>query len=328
VLVDRFGRNIDYLRVSVTDRCNYRCLYCMPEEGILLEPHADILTYEEIVTVVKAAAQNGIKRVRLTGGEPLVRRDLPWLVQSLVAIQGIEEVSLTTNGSLLAPMAGALAKAGLRRVNVSLDTLVPDKFDRITRLGTFENTWAGILAAESVGLAPIKINTVAIRGFNDNELLDLAKLTFDHPWQVRFIELMPFITDVACSSGRSYQDNQYLSVKEIKKSLASLDLQPVSGIPGNGPARIYQAVGAVGTIGLISPIGEHFCNTCNRLRLTADGRLRPCLLQDGEIMVRDALRNGEEISPYLKKAVLLKPESHHLELNQSRFNRKMSQIGG
>jgi cyclic pyranopterin phosphate synthase len=328
VFVDRFGRVINYFRISVTDRCNYRCIYCMPQEGISLEPHDLILRFEEIVQIVRAAAQNGINRIRLTGGEPLVRRDLPWLVQALTAIPEIKEVSLTTNGSLLGKYAQSLADAGLKRVNVSLDTLKPQKFRTITRFGSFEDVWRGILAAEEANLTPVKINAVIIRSLNEDEIPDLAKLTYEHDWQVRFIELMPFEKQVGCQSGSILGKNRYVSVNEMRGKLDSFDLEPADGIPGNGPAKVFRAKGAIGTLGFISPLGEHFCGSCNRLRLTAEGKLRPCLLNDTEISIREPLRSGEDILPVLLKAVEAKPEGHDLALGKKSFNRKMSQIGG
>jgi GTP 3',8-cyclase len=325
---DRFGRSISYLRISVTDRCNYRCIYCMPEEGIRQSPNAAILTYEEITTFVKVAAENGINRIRLTGGEPLVRVGLPDLVRSLVNIPRIDQVSLTTNGSLLSEFAQTLANAGLKRVNISLDTLDPEKFRKITRRGSLDQVWAGILAAEAAGLTPIKINSVIARGVNDDEVLALARLTISHPWQVRFIELMPLEDDAAWEPHFSYQDNRFVPVQEIQTALDPLQLTPVSESNGDGPARVFRAKGACGTIGFISPLSDHFCNTCNRMRLTADGRLRPCLLHDFEISIREPLRRGEEILPYLRRAIDAKPQGHELCANFAPLKRKMAQIGG
>jgi cyclic pyranopterin phosphate synthase len=327
-LQDRFGRSISYLRISVTDRCNYRCIYCMPEEGIKQQTHGAILTYEEITSIARVAAENGIKRIRLTGGEPLVRRGLPWLVRSLADLPNIEQVSMTTNASLLSQFAQPLAEAGLKRVNISLDTLNPEKFQKITRRGSLEQVWAGIMAAEAAGLIPIKINAVVVRGVNDDELLDLARLTLTHPWQVRFIELMPLEDQEAWKTVFSHVDSRYVPVQEIKKALDPLQLSPIDAIYSDGPAKIYQAKGAQGTIGFISPLSDHFCNTCNRLRLTADGRLRPCLLNDLEVSIREPLRAGEEILPYLLQAIDAKPEGHELCSNYVPLKRKMAQIGG
>jgi GTP 3',8-cyclase len=327
-MLDSFGRSINYLRISVTDRCNYRCVYCMPEEGVPLHSHTQILTYEEIADVVRTAAENGISRIRITGGEPLIRRDLPRLIRALKLIPGIIEISLSTNGSLLSQFASSLSDAGLDRVNVSLDTLRPDRFEKITRKGKIESVWEGIASAEKAGLNPIKVNVVVIRGFNEDELIDFTRLAFIHPWQVRFIELMPLESFDSWGSNFIGESKRYFSVQEMQELLGELNLQPVEGDIGNGPARIFKQIGASGTIGFISPLGDHFCDTCNRLRLTADGRLRPCLLNNYEIPIRDALRSGENIASYLLKAINSKPREHDLCKNFTPLKRKMSQIGG
>ncbi len=328
VLRDRFGRTINYMRISVTDRCNFRCVYCMPPEGIRWRPHEEILSFEEIVQVVQVAAGLGINRIRLTGGEPLVRRGLSELVRAIAAIPGIQDLSLTTNASLLEDHAQALAGAGLTRVNISLDTLDAEKFQRITRGGSLEKVLHGIQAAEASGLAPIKINVVTVRGLNDDELIKLAELTYEHDWQVRFIELMPVGNLEDWGSGFPPSTGRYFSIQEMRTVLAPLDLQPEETVNGNGPAKVYRARGALGTLGFISPLGEHFCATCNRLRLTADGNLRACLLMDGEIPIRDVLRSGDDIRPYLQQAIELKPEGHELILQHFPILRKMAQIGG
>jgi GTP 3',8-cyclase len=325
---DRFGRPICYLRISITDRCNFRCIYCMPEEGIKQQPHDAILTFEEITTIVGVAAQNGIRHIRLTGGEPLVRQGLPELVGSLAKLPNIDQVTMTTNGSLLAPFASALARAGLKRVNISLDTLNPAKFRKITRGGSVDQVWAGITSAEEAGLTPIKINTVIVRGVNDDEILELGRLSLFHPWQVRFIELMPFEDQKRWEAFTSNGKSRFVSVQEIAKVLDPLQLVPVGEAGGDGPAKVYQAKGAVGTIGFISPLSEHFCNTCNRIRLTADGRLRPCLLNDQEISIREPLRAGTDILPYLLQAIDAKPIGHDLCSDFTSLKRKMVQIGG
>ncbi len=329
-LRDRFDRRIDYLRISVTDRCNLRCVYCMPPQGVPWKPHADILSYEEIVQVVEAAAWLGIHKIRLTGGEPLVRRDVTKLVRAISRIPGIEDVSLTTNGILLDKLAAPLAEAGLTRVNISLDTLDPTKFWRLTRLGDIDRVWRGIEVAEQVGLVPIKINTVVVRHVNDDELIDLARLTLDRAWHVRFIELMPLGNVGDWGLGFPPAHNRYLSVQDMLERLAPLDLVPTDQPIGNGPARTYYIPGARGTVGFISPLGDHFCSTCNRLRLTADGRLRPCLLHDIEVPVREALRARDWIVPLIEQAVALKPRSHDLlsEDACAPQDRIMSQIGG
>jgi cyclic pyranopterin phosphate synthase len=322
-IIDSYGRRIDYLRISVTDRCNLRCIYCLPPEGVPHISHSEILSYEEIRAVVQAAAQLDIRRVRLTGGEPLVRADFPELVKMLSRIEGIMELSLTTNGALLKDHAQALRQAGLSRVNVSLDTLRADRFRDITRLGELEDVLAGIEAAKKAGLHPIKTNTVVVRGINDDEILDFAGLTYREGWHVRFIELMPF-KGVA----------QPVPSVEVQQHVSSLGkLEPCMSMTGNGPARYYRLAGAKGTIGFISPLTEiSFCSRCNRIRLTPDGKLRPCLLGDNEIDLRTPLRNNasmEELKRLILRAVASKPEHHHLkDTNHRPLERKMSQIGG
>lgn len=329
-LRDSFDRRIDYLRISVTDRCNLRCVYCMPPEGVPWRPHADILSYEEIVQIVEAAARLGIHKIRLTGGEPLVRRDVSALVRAISHIPGIEDISLTTNGILLDKLAAPLAEAGLRRVNISLDTLDPIKFRRLTRLGEVDRVWRGIEAAERAGLAPIKINAVVVRDVNDDELVDLARLTIDHVWHVRFIELMPVGNEGDWGTGFPPANDRYFSVQDMLDRLALLDLVPVNQPTSNGPARTYSIPGAPGIVGFISPLGNHFCSTCNRLRLTADGRLRSCLLHDIEVPVREAVRNGHRLTPLIQQAVALKPRSHDLLSADATApqDRMMCQIGG
>jgi GTP 3',8-cyclase len=325
-IIDYLGRTIDYLRISVTDRCNLRCIYCMPPEGVPRIPHSNILSYEEIQTVVQAAAQLGINKVRLTGGEPLVRADFPELVKMLSQIKGIQELSLTTNGTLLKDYAAALRQAGLSRINVSLDTLKADKFQYITRLGKLKDVLAGIEAAKEAGFCPVKINMVVIRGINDDEVLDFARMTYEDGWHVRFIELMPF-KGVA----------EFVPSAELRQRIAlvgKLEPRPDSiGITGNGPAMYYRLAGAKGTIGFISPLTElSFCSRCNRIRLTSDGKLRPCLLGDDEIDLKMPLRNNasmEELKRLILEAVASKPERHHLQGSNARVvKRRMSQIGG
>lgn len=329
MLIDSFGRQITYLRVSVTDRCNFRCVYCMPPGGIEHLAHDNILRYEEIFEIVQTAAEQGVREVRLTGGEPLVRRDLHVLVGMLTQIPGIEEVSLTTNGLLLEKYAASLAEAGLKRVNISLDTLDKEKFARITRGGSLETAWRGIEAAERCGLTPIKINAVLMRGVNDDEVVDLAKITLTHPWHIRFIELMPLQNQATWGEGFPDPREAYVRVEEAMEKLTVLGLEPINGKSGNGPAVEYRLKDGIGRIGFISPLSEgHFCNRCNRLRLTADGYLRPCLMSDLEIAVLPALRNGEAILPLLEKAVGMKPAGHSLANDQRPTGRYMTQIGG
>jgi len=325
-ILDSFGRSINYLRISVTDRCNLRCLYCMPPEGVPQMPHSEILSYEEIRTVVRAAAELGINRIRLTGGEPLVRADLPKLIKMLSQVEGIEELSLTSNGTFLKKYALEFKQAGLSRVNVSLDTLKPDRFQYITRLGELQTVLEGIEAAKEAGFEPVKINTVIMRGINDDEILDFAKMTYKEGWHIRFIELMPFKGGVEFVP--SIELRQHISL------LGKLEPCPDSiGITGNGPAMYYRLAGAKGTIGFISPLTEHsFCSRCNRMRLSPDGKLRPCLLAEDEVDLKTPLRNNasmDELKSLILKAVASKPEHHHLEGGNIRLvNRKMSQIGG
>jgi len=322
-ILDSFGRSINYLRVSVTDRCNLRCLYCMPPEGVPQMPHSEILSYEEVQTVVRAATELGINRIRLTGGEPLVRAELPKLIKMLSQIEGIQELSLTTNGTFLKKYALELKQAGLSRVNVSLDTFKADKFQYITRLGKLKDVLEGIEAANEAGFHPVKINTVVMRGINDDEILDFARMTYEEGCHVRFIELMPF-KGVA----------EFVSSAELRQHISLLGkLEPCASITGNGPAIYYRLSGAKGTIGFISPLSElSFCSRCNRMRLTPDGRLRPCLLGEDEIDLKMPLRNNasmEELKRLILKAVSSKPEHHHLEGGNVRLvKRKMSQIGG
>ena len=329
-LRDSFGRRIDYLRISITDRCNLRCVYCLPARGTRWQPRAELLNAEELLRVIGTAAELGVRRIRLTGGEPLVFPGLVDLVRRAALITGIEEISLTTNGMRLEALAPPLAEAGLARVNVSLDTLDPDKFRRITRGGDIRRVWRGLAAAEQCGLAPLKLNVVVVRGLNDDELLPLAQQTLRHPWHVRFIELMPVGNEGDWGAGFPAGPDRYLSVQAMQARLAPLGLVPDSGPVGNGPARNYRLLGALGTVGFISPVGEHFCAACNRIRLTADGRLRPCLLLDNEVPVREALRSGAELAPLIALAVASKPEHHALlradrQTPQERF---MCQIGG
>jgi cyclic pyranopterin phosphate synthase len=326
-LTDAFRRPVTYLRISVTDRCNLRCVYCMPESGLPWIPKAEILTFEEIARIVEAAAASGVRGVRLTGGEPLVRRDLAQLVRALAAIPGIDDISLSTNGLLLAEQAEELAAAGLRRVNVSLDTLREDRFFAIARRPGLERVLAGIDAALAAGLAPLKLNCVVMRGRNDDELAAFAELTRRRPLHVRFIEVMPVEDNLAL------QRDAYLSAGEIVARLEALGpLAPVAGPGGNGPARYFAFPGALGTAGVISPLSHDYCERCNRVRLTADGRLRLCLFGDYEIDLREPLRAGasrEAIAELFRGGMLIKPERHHLRLGeQSSRMRAFSEIGG
>jgi len=329
---DPFGRVIDYLRVSVTDRCNLRCVYCTPLERIPRRTHHEILRYEEIVRVVEAAAMLGLRKIRLTGGEPLVRLGLVELVRALARIPGIQEISLTTNGLLLDKFAGPLADAGLARVNVSLDTLQTDRFERMTRGGRIDQVWRGIEAAERAGLTPIKLNAVVIRALNDDELEAFARLTLDRAWNVRFIELMPIANQDDWGAGFPAPSERFVAVAEMRERVASVgELVAADSPRGNGPAQICRLAGAVGTLGFISSMSQHFCAHCNRLRLTADGWLRPCLLHEGEVNVKAALRDGADVSriqALIASAVLAKPKGHELPEHDLPPGRRMTTIGG
>jgi cyclic pyranopterin phosphate synthase len=335
-LSDTFNRPINYLRISVTDRCNLRCIYCMPAEGISLLSHDEILTYEEITTIVRLAAELGINKLRLTGGEPLVRARLPELVAMLAKIDTIDDISLTTNGALLRNYVGELKGAGLKRVNVSLDSLNEDKFERITRYRKLSDVLQGIESAKACGLNPVKINMVVMRGINDDEIFDFARLTITEGWHVRFIELMPFVTDnppEGHSTGRKANSHsQFMSADEIKERLNGLgELKPCLPITGNGPAKYLRFSQASGTIGFITPVSQHFCFNCNRLRLTAEGKLRPCLLSDQEIDLRQPLRSGaspEKLKQVITEAIQKKPKAHQLSRGRTSKKRLMSQVGG
>ena len=328
--LDSFHRPIRYLRVSVTDRCNLRCVYCMPPTGVPSRSHEEILRYEEIERVVRAAADLGITKVRLTGGEPLVRLGLVDFVAALARVPGVDDLSMTTNGILLPRYAESLAEAGLRRVNISLDTLRPDRFRRITRLGELQDVLAGIDAARRAGLQPIKINSVIIRHVNDDEVVPLAKRTVTEGWNLRFIEWMPVGNGVL--AGTDWHDRVVTAAEIVDKVEDVLGaLEPAKLDQGNGPARYYRLPGANGTVGFITPVSEHFCHECNRLRLTADGQLRSCLLSDSEIDLRSALRQGagvEEIKNLLLRGISQKPARHHLDEQADAEKRVMAQIGG
>ena len=325
-LSDSFQRPINYLRISVTDRCNLRCIYCMPRDGVKLMSHGDILTYEEIHTIVQAAAELGINKVRVTGGEPLIRLGLPRLITMLAQIESIDDISLTTNGIMLSRYAAELKSAGLRRVNVSLDTLKPERFQFITGGGSkLTDVLEGIEVSRTVGLNPVKINAVVMSGINDDELVDFAAQTITDEWHVRFIELMPV-------AGKDATISQFISVNEMKKRLEVLgELEPCLPSVGNGPAKYFRFPQAKGTIGFITPISEHFCFQCNRLRLTADGKLRPCLMSEDEIDLKQPLRSGISsvgLKKLIEEAVARKPGRHHLAEGYVPKDRPFSQVGG
>lgn len=322
---DQYGREIRDLRVSLTDRCNLRCVYCMPEE-MVFKPREELLTDEEILTLVRIASELGVRKVRLTGGEPTVRPGLVELVRRMAAIPGIRDLAMTTNGVLLERLAAPLAQAGLRRVNVSLDTLDPEKFKRITRWGALDSVLRGLEAAEDAGLAPIKLNAVIVRGFNDEDVVDLARLTLSRPWEVRFIEVMPF------GSVADFQRSSYVPSEETMSRIQAA-LGPLTSldVTGHDPARTFRVDGARGTLGFISSVSQPFCSQCGRLRLTAEGRLRLCLLRDDEVDLRTPLRAGasyEELRDRFRAAAFRKPWGHGLARNVIPRQRVMSQIGG
>lgn len=324
---DILQREINYLRLSVTDRCNLRCTYCMPREGIKPIPHEEILRNEEIEKLVRVAALVGINKIRLTGGEPLVRKGLPDLIELIAGIPGIDDIAVTTNGILLPEMAAGLKDAGVKRVNISLDTLEPRRYEEVTRLGKFGSAWRGIEAALEHGFHPVKINVVAIRGFNDDEILELAGLSFKYPLHVRFIELMPIGISDAWASCRHIPVHEIMDI--IEHGLGKL--QEVKKPAGNGPAKYYDLPGSKGSIGFISPVSDHFCSSCNRLRLTAEGKLRPCLYSDYEIDLKKPLRSDAtqlEMARLFTQAIKLKPTRHNIGEGWRERDRIMSQIGG
>jgi cyclic pyranopterin phosphate synthase len=324
VLSDQFGRRIEYLRISVTDRCNFRCLYCMPVEGLQWLPKADILSYEEIAAVVGQLAPLGLRRLRVTGGEPTIRPQLETLIHALRSIAEIEDIALSTNGAKLPQMAGPLRAAGLDRINMSADSLRPDRISAIARRTLSFDPVSAALAAEHAGLSPIKINVVVMRGINDDEIEDFARLTIDHPWHVRFIELMPV------GEMRELTWDHVVPSDEILQRVSALGaLADDDGPPrGNGPARYYRLAGAAGTVGVITPMTHTYCGSCNRVRLTADGRLRTCLFGDHEVNLRDPLRRGEPLEPLFRQALAEKPKEHQLLQMKTGGLRALSQVGG
>jgi cyclic pyranopterin phosphate synthase len=324
--LDRFGRKIHYLRISLTDHCNLRCVYCMPEE-ITFRPTAEMMQDNEVLLLTRLFADLGFDKIRLTGGEPTCRNNIVDIVRGVAATPGIRSVSMTTNGMLLSKLAGPMAEAGLERVNISLDTLDPEKFKRMTRWGDINKVWEGIQAAEAAGLKPIKLNAVAVRGYNDDEVINLARLTCEHPWQVRFIEMMPIGRD------NEFQLSQMISMQEMQERIerAFGPLEPVSGGKLEGEARIYRIPGSQGDIGFISSLSAPFCMDCNRARLTPDGILRMCLLQEYELDLLTPLRAGaslEDLRRMVLDAVWKKPWGHGLAEGNIPVNREMSEIGG
>jgi cyclic pyranopterin phosphate synthase len=321
---DQFGRSIEYLRISVTDRCNFRCVYCMPLEGLQWLPKSEILSYEEITAVVSQLAPLGLRRLRITGGEPTIRPDLTRLVASLKAVPGIEDIALSTNGVKLPELAAPLKAAGLDRVNMSADSLRPGRIADIARRHTGFEPVAAALAAERAGLDPIKLNVVVIRGVNDDEIEDFARLTLAHRWHVRFIELMP-VGDM-----RALTWEHVVPSDEVIDRVAALGTLTAAAGParGNGPATYYRIDGAAGTVGVITPMTHTYCGSCNRVRLTADGRLRTCLFGDHEVNLRDPLRRGEPLAPLFEKALDEKPKEHALLQMRVGGLRALSQVGG
>ena len=323
-LRDGFGRSIEYLRISVTDRCNFRCRYCMPVSGIEWLPRSEILSYEEIAHVVSELAPLGLRRIRITGGEPTLRPDLDVLVRLLREIAAIEDISLSSNGTRLAELAPMLSDAGLDRVNMSVDSLRPERIRSIARRNIAFDPIAAATAAEQAGLSPIKLNVVVMRGVNDDELLELARLTFDHEWHVRFIELMP-VGDL-----RAMTWEHVVPSDEVLDRLTALGaLTPVAPPPrSNGPARYSRFAGAPGSIGVITPMSHTYCASCNRVRLTADGRLRTCLFGDQEIDLRTPLRSGLPLEPFFRAALAAKPKEHGLLQMKVGGLKALSQVGG
>jgi GTP 3',8-cyclase len=343
--LDAFGRRIDYLRISVTDRCNLRCIYCMPDEGVPWKGHDEILSLEEIERFAAAAVDEGISKIRLTGGEPLVRKGIVEHVRRLRALTGIEAIAITTNAQLLPRMANDLVEAGLERVNISLDSLDPAVFEQVTRGGHLSDTLAGIDAAFAAGMHPIKVNVVVVRSLNQ-DVVSFARMTMERPIHIRFIEYMPVGGESEPSPGGSCQSDssagawtqadhvpsdEILARLVVEGAEAGLGaLEPVSrdNAPGGwGPARYYRFEGAQGTVGVISPLSHHFCGECNRLRLTADGKLRTCLFSDDEFDARTVLRSGTDadVRALIREALAAKPESHNMRIGTLR---RMSQIGG
>ncbi|GAB6084949.1 GTP 3',8-cyclase MoaA [Alkaliphilus crotonatoxidans] len=318
---DIYQRKINYMRISITDLCNLRCQYCMPETGIPKKHHRQMMTFEEIVAVVRAGAKLGINKIRLTGGEPLVKRDIVKLISEIASIDGIQDVALTTNGLLLKDMAHDLKAAGLKRLNISIDSLKPKRYHEITRGGDLHRVMDGIQETLRLGLTPVKLNVVAIGGINEDEIDDFARLTLQDPIDVRFIELMPM------GEASQWAQERFLSNEEIKSRIHGLiPLEKDS----SGPAIYYQLPEGKGRIGFINPISAHFCGSCNRIRLTSDGKLKPCLHSNREIDIREALKNTHHsLEEVIESAILAKPERHHLYTQEQEISlRNMFEIGG
>ena len=322
--LDQFGRRIEYLRISVTDRCNFRCAYCMPLEGLPWLPREEILSYEEITEVVRQLAPLGVSRLRITGGEPTIRPQLSTLIAMLRAVPGIEDIALSTNGVKLPEMAAELKAAGLDRVNMSADSLKPERIREIARRSLKFSPLDAASAAERAGLGPVKINMVVMRGINDDEIEDFARLTIEHPWHVRFIELMP-VGEMASLTFEHVVPSDEILARLSKLGELAADAGPARG---NGPAAYYRFAGAPGSVGVITPMSHTYCGDCNRVRLTADGRLRTCLYGEEEVSFRDALRAGEPLAPVYAAALASKPKEHALLQMRVGGLRALSQVGG
>ena len=325
---DRFGREIDYLRISLIDHCNLRCVYCMPLSGMTFAKQADLLTPEEIEMVARAAVRTGFRKIRLTGGEPTLRPDLLEIVARVAAVPGVRDLALTTNGVLLPGLATPLAAAGLRRINIHVDTLHPERLTRVMRLGTVGEIWAGIMAAEAAGLRPIKLNAVVARGYNDDDVVELAALTRERDWHVRFIELMPLGTGDPATISRDAFVPSAETRARIERALGSL--APMPAHDAADESRNFRLAGAAGVVGFISPVSEPYCGSCNRMRLTATGRFHLCLLNDAELDVRAALRSGgvDAVASVLLRAIAAKPVGHRLAEGRTVEQREMFELGG
>lgn len=323
---DRFGRKINYLRISLTDHCNLRCVYCMPED-MTFRPTAEMMQDHEVLLLARLFATLGFSKIRLTGGEPTVRAHIVELVRGIRNTEGIQSVSMTTNGVLLSRLAQPLAQAGLQRVNISIDTLDPEKFHRLTRWGKLEDVWRGILAAEQAGLTPVKLNAVVVNGYNEADVVDLARLTLEHPWQVRFIEMMPF------AGATDLQLGQVVTMSQVQERIQAAlgQMAPSNNGQLDGEARVYRLQGGLGDVGFISSVTAPFCSSCNRARLTSDGRLRLCLLREKEVDLLAPLRAGatlDDLRQIILDGVWDKPWGHGLADGVIPLNRTMSEIGG